>query len=199
MADAKLPAEQLSFKHHSIDLEFFAVALFGEKYKKAIDRRDIAFWKTLYMSIFEVLKASVFSSIGSIDRQHRQAIEDEIDHAISVLKVSQGKDEVNASAIASLFALVFLLLGRTPYVAKGKRRELATFRTLTYSQTEEQLSWLLQGYIQRNATVHGFQDVFDADYAFLQWTRQNKRSRSDRIAYVEWVRTTFPETYARFR
>ena len=108
------------------------------------------------------------------------------------------KDELHGALIVTLFKLVFLLLGRLPYHAKGNRRSLATFRTLTYSQTEEQLSRVLQGYIERHASEHGFGDYFDAADAFLTWTRENKRPRSDRSAYVEWVRLSFPETYAKF-
>jgi hypothetical protein len=110
------------------------------------------------------------------------------------MRRSTTKDELHGALIVTLFKLVFLLLGRLPYRAKGKRRSLATFRTLTYSQTEEQLSWLLQGYMQRHASEHGLGDFFDADYAFFTWARENKRQQSDRSAYVEWVRLNFPET-----
>jgi len=194
-----MPEDQKVFRHHSMALERLGVSLFGDKYHKAIDRWDIAFWKSLYVSTFEVLRASVFSSIGSVDKQHRQDIEHELDHALQMLKVAKAKDEINAATIASLFRLVFLLLGRLPYHTKGKRRNLGTFRTLTYSQTEEQLSWMLQGHIQRNAENFGFGDFFDADFAFHQWAREKKRTTSDRSAYVEWVRESFPETYAEFR
>ena len=81
---------------------------------------------------------------------------------------------------------------------KGKRRFLATFRTLTCSQTQEQLGWLLQGYIQRHASEHGCGDFFDAEHTVLTWTRENKRQHSDRSANVEWVRLKSAETYANF-
>ena len=46
--------------------------------------------------------------------------------------------------------------------------------------------------------IHCSGDFFDADYAFVTWAREHKHHRSDRSAYVEWVRLTFPETYAKF-
>jgi len=197
---APIPPDQKVFSHdYNLSLEFFAQSLFGDKYHKSVDRHDIGFWKKFYVATFEVLQASVFSSIGSVDRAHRRDIEEHIDRSLKWIREAETKDKIHGALVVSLFKLTFLLLGRLPYAEKGKRRDLATFRTLTYSQTDEQLSWLLQGFVQRNAVEHGFQDIFDADYAFLLWTRENKRQRSDRTAYVEWVRTQFPETYALFR
>ena len=62
---------------------------------------------------------------------------------------------------------------------------------MTYAQTEEQLSWLLQGYIQTHPKEHGYEDFFDTDYAFYTWAKRNKKQRSDRSAYVAWVRNTY--------
>jgi hypothetical protein len=193
------PQDQNVFCHaNNIRLERFAESLFGRKYYKSVDRVDIGFWKKFYIATFEVLDNSIFNSIGSIDNLHRNAIQEEVRQGLEWMRRSKTKDELHGALIVALFKLVFLLLGRLPYHAKGQRRDLATFRTLTYSQTEEQRSWLLQGYIQRHASEHGFGDFVDADYAFLAWTRENKRQRSDRSAYVEWVRLTYPETYAKF-
>jgi hypothetical protein len=196
---ASIPQDQKVFSHgYNLSLERFAASLFGKKYYKSVDRMEIGFWKAFYVATFEVLDHSIFSSIGSIDKSHRQAIQGEVTHGLEWMQRLKTKDELHGALIVTLFKLVFLLLGRLPYYAKGKRRSLTTFRTLTYSQTEEQRSWLLQGYIQRHASEHGFGDFFDADYAFLTWTRENKRQISDRSAYVEWVRLNFPETYAKF-
>lgn len=196
---ASIPQDQKVFRHaNNMPLERFAESLFGAKYHKSMDRVDIGFWKKFYLATFGVLDKSVFSSIGSIDKSHKQAIQDEITHGLEWLHRSKTKDELHGALIVTLFKLVFLLLGRLPYHAKGKRRSLATFRTVTYCQTEEQLSWLLQGDMQRHASEHGFGDSFDADYAFYAWTRENKREHSDRSAYVEWVRVKFPETYAKY-
>lgn len=181
-----------------MQLERFAKSLFGEKYHKSMDRVDIEFWKAFYIEAFEVLEESIFSSIGSIDKSHRRAIHEEVTQGLKWLRRSKAKDDLHGALIVALFKLVFLLLGRLPYRARGKRRSFTTFRTLTYSQTEEQLSWLLQGYLQRHAADHGFSDFFEADYAFLTWAKENKRQRSDRSAYVEWVRVKFPEIYAKF-
>jgi hypothetical protein len=196
---APVPQDQKVFRHaNNLRLERLAESLFGKKYHKSMDRVDIGFWKAFYLATFEVLDSSIFSSIGSIDKPHKHAIQEEITHGLEWMRRSKAKDELHGALIVTLFKLVFLLLGRLPYPAKGKRRSLCTFRTLTYSQTQEQLSWLLQGYIQRHASEHDFGDFFDADYAFLNWTRENKLQRSDRSAYVEWVRLNFPETYAKF-
>ena len=109
-------------------------------------------------------------------KSHKQAIQEEVTHGLDWMRRSKTKDELHGALIVTLFKMVFLLLGRLPYRAKGKRRSLATFRTLTYSQTEEQLSWLLQGYVQRHASEHGSDTFFDADYAFLTWTREKQAS-----------------------
>lgn len=196
---ASIPQDQNVFLHaNNMSLERFAESLFGKKYYKSVDRVDIGFWKAFYIATFEVLDRSIFGSIGSIDKSHKQAIQKALTHGLEWMRRSKTKDELHGALIVTLFKLVFLLLGRPPYYAKGKRRDLATFRTLTYSQTEEQLSWVLQGYMQRHASEHGFGDVFDVDYAFLTWARENKRDRSDRSTYVEWVRLNFPEAYAKF-
>ncbi|WP_353256217.1 hypothetical protein, partial [Hyphomonas sp.] len=118
---------------------------------------------------------------------------------IASVKGAKAKDEIHASLIVGLFTLVFFLMGRLPYAARGKQRSFSTFRTLTYSQTEEQLSWLLQSYVEGRPQEHGFGDHFDAHYAFFVWAREHKHSLSDRSAYVDWVRTTFPQTYSHFR
>lgn len=168
------------------------------EFHKSRDISDMKYWKSLYVRSFEVLQASIFRSVGTVDKTHRKAIEDELDRALSRRKSAEGKDAIHEQVIASLFRLVFLLLGRSAYAVPGKRRNFATFRTLTYSQTEEQLSWLLQGYIQGNAAEHGFEDHFAADYAFHQWAKANKRLPSERATYVDWVRANHPETYSKF-
>ena len=143
----KIPDDQKRFRHHSMRLERIGEALFGEKYYKAIDRSDMQFWHELYVEAFEVLRASALRSMGSVDPDHRKNIKEEIEFALEKLGATKAKDETNAAVIAALFDLVFLLLGRAPYRARGKVRDWATFRTLTYSQTEEQLSYLLQSYM----------------------------------------------------
>lgn len=196
---SRVPEDQNIFRHaDNIRLERFAESLFGKKYHKSVDRVDIGFWRAFYLATFEVLDNSVFGSIGSIDKQHKQAIQEEISGGLEWMRRAKTKDALHGALIVTLLRLVFLLLGRLPYTARGKTRSLATFRTLTYSQTEEQLSWLLQGYIQRHARDHGFEDVFDADYTFLKWRRENGRQQTERSAYVEWVRTHFPQTFSKF-
>lgn len=195
-----IASEQKTFRHgHNLRLERFAESLFGKRYRKSADRVDIGFWKKFYIDTLMVLDTSIFRSIGHIDEVHRDAIQSEISHTLSALQTVKEKDEVNSWLIVGLLNLVFLLLGRTPYKARGKFRALATFRTLTYSQTEEQLSWLLQGYMQRNATEYGFGDHFEADFAFCEWTKQNKKQQSNRSAYVEWIRQQFPDVYLKFK
>jgi hypothetical protein len=196
---APIPEDQKLFRHsNNFALERFAVKLLGKRYHKSMDRVDIGHWKTVYVKTFEVLNASVFSSVGAVDKEHRVKIEAVISQGLEALREAKGKDHLHGVLIASLLNLVFLLLGREPYYAKGPHRSFAVHRTLTYSQTEEQLSWLLQGYIQRHANNHGFGDFFDADYAFYTWAKLNKKQRSDRSAYVCWVREHFPQTYALF-
>lgn len=195
----RIPKDQKHFHHHSMKLERIGEALFGEKYYKAIDRSDMLYWHELYVGVFEVLRASALRSMGSVDPDHRKNIEEEIEWALKMVGATKAKDETNAAVIAALFDLVFLLLGRKPYRARGKVREWSTFRTLTYSQTEEQLSNLLQSYMHRHLREHGFSDAFEADYAYLLWTRERKKSRKDRSAYCEWIRERFPKTYGRFR
>ena len=143
----RIPEDQKHFRHHSMSLERIGESLFGEKYRKAIDRSDMQFWHKLYVDVFEVLHASALRSVGSVDRVHRKNIGEKIQFALDMLNATKSKDETNAAVIAALFDLVFLLLGREPYHTSGKVREWSTFRTLTYSQTEEQLSYLLQGYM----------------------------------------------------
>lgn len=196
---SQIAQDQKLFSHtNSLRLERLAESLFGKKYHKSMTQGSIGSWKTFYLATFDVLDNSIFVSIGSIDKSHKRAIQDEITCALEMTRKSTTKDELHGVLIVTMFRLVFLLLGRLPYPAKGKRRSLSTFRTLSYSQTQEQLSWLLQGYIQRHPSEHGFEDFFDADYAFLDWTRANKRQRSDRSAYVDWVRLKFPQTYEKF-
>ena len=192
--------EQKNFLHkRNVTLELFATSLFGKKYRNSSEIVDVSFWKRFYIATFDVLNESVFLSIGMIDKTHKEAIQNEITLTLEGLRSAKKKDEIHGLLIVSLFKLVFLLLGRQPYYARGKRRDFSTFRTLTYSQDEEQLSWLLQGYVQKNANEHGFEDFFDADRAFYKWCKKNKRQRSDRCAYVRWVRLNFPETYTKFR
>ncbi|MEQ5826096.1 hypothetical protein J3456_01855 [Sulfitobacter sp. NFXS29] len=192
--------DQKNFRQgHHLRLERFAEQLFGEKYWKSANTQSILFWKKFYIDVFEVLDSSVFQSIGAVDEHHRNAIQKEISQFSERAKELKLKDEIHSELIASLFRLNFLLLGREPYKARGKQRELSTFRTLTYSQTEEQLSWLLQGHIQRNAQQHGFVDSFEADYAFLEWCVENKRKRGDRSNYVDWVRLKYPDTYFKYK
>ncbi len=180
-------------------LEHFARSLFGDKYFGSVNWTGITEWKSFYSSCVEVIEQSIYKSIGSIDPSHREQISNVLQTLRLRLKDANGKDQIHAILIVGLFKLVFLLLGRLPYVVRGRRRSFGTFRTLTYSQTEEQLSWLLQGAIQSSAREHGFVDSFDADVAFIRWAKEKKRMQSDRIAYVEWVRENFPETYRKFR
>lgn len=199
-ARPKVSPEQRAFLHnYNLSLERFAESLFGEKYYKSVDRTDMAFWKGFYLSALEVISASIFRSIGTIDRPHKNDLQQTLDRLIQSVRDASSKDEIHSRLIVGLFKLVFLLLGRAPYYSKGKIRNLSTFRTLTYSQTEEQLSWLLQGYVQSHPSEHGFIDSFEADYAHHQWAKQNKRSANDRPVYVDWVRLNFPDTYSKFR
>jgi hypothetical protein len=170
----------------------------AREFYKAKDISDMQFWKSLYVRTFEVLRESIFRSVGTVDKSHRKEIEDELDRALDRLKSAKGKDAIHEQVIASLFRLVFLLLGRSAYAAPGKRRDFSTFRTLTYSQTDEQLSWLLQGYIHGKTQDHGFDDHFAADFAYSEWAKKKKQP-VDRSTYVAWVRESFPETYAVFR
>lgn len=197
---SKVPVDQKWFLHAgNLGLERLAESLFGSKYHKAIDRTDIGYWRAFYISTFEVLLVSVGPSIGSVDPTHRSAIDEQLRRTLESLKAARAKDEVHGILILGLFRLVFLLLGRLPYPARGKRRELATFRTLTYSQTEEQLSWLLQGHVQQNAATLGFDDSFDADRAYSKWCSKSRRHINDRSSYVNWVRECLPETYSLYR
>jgi hypothetical protein len=199
MRTQRMPEDQKVFRHHSMKLERIGEALFGERYHKAIDRSDMRYWHEFYVEVFEVLRASALRSIGLVDPDHQRNIEEKIESALQMLRATKAKDETNAAVIAALFELVFLLLGREPYRARGRFRDWSTFRTLTYSQTEEQLSYLLQGYMQRHPHEHGFNDSFEADYAYLVWTREQKKSGKDRSAYCAWMRERFPNTYALFR
>jgi hypothetical protein len=147
---ARIAPDQKTFSHdYNLSLEFFAHSLFGKKYHKSINRHSIAFWKKFYVSVFEVLQASIFTSIGSVDPEHRRDIKQHLDHSLKWLREAETKDKIHGALIVSLFKLVFLLLGRLPYATNGKRRDLSTFRTLTYSQTDEQLSNLLECHMLR--------------------------------------------------
>lgn len=168
------------------------------EYHKSRDISAMTFWKELYIRSFEVIQSSIFRSIGSVDKSHRKAIEDELDRALTRLKSARGKDAIHEQLIASLFRLVFLLLGRSAYPTTGKRRDFSTFRTLTYSQTEEQLGWLLRGYVHTHLKAHGFEDRIDADLAFDRWAKAAKKKPADPSVFVEWVRMTFPRTYVAF-
>ena len=133
-------------------------------------------WHELYVAIFQVLRASALRSMGSVDPDHRKSIEEEIEFALKKLDATRAKDETNATVIAALFDLVFLLLGRRPYRARGKFRNWSAFRTLTYSQTEEQFSYLLQSYMHRRPREHGFCD-FLRPTTPIWFGRANGRSR----------------------
>ena len=76
-------------------LERFAVSLFGKKYDKSADRLDIGFWKTFYLAAFEVLDNSIFSSIGSIDKSHKQAIQEEVTSGLEWMRRTKTKDELH--------------------------------------------------------------------------------------------------------
>jgi hypothetical protein len=197
---ARIAPDQKVFSHdYNLSLEFFAHSLFGEKYHKSVNCQSMTFWKKFYISTFEVLQASIFTSIGSVDPEHRRDIEQHLAHSLKWLRECESKDKIHAALIVSLFKLVFLLLGRLPYTATGKKRDLSTFRTLTYSQTDEQLSYLLESHMRRQRKDYGFDDKFDVDCAFRQWCKANRRSFNDRHAYVDWVRTEFPNAYEPFR
>ena len=80
---ASIPSDQKVFRHNSnMRLERFAESLFGTKYKKSMDQVDIGFWKAFYVGTFEVLERSMFSSIGSIDKTHKQALQEEVKNGL---------------------------------------------------------------------------------------------------------------------
>ena len=180
-------------------LETFARSLFGDRYFGSVGWTDPTVWKRFYLDCVEVLQGSFSRSVGSIDGPHRKQVEDELKILHRQLKQAKHKDQMHTVLVVRLFRLVFLLMGRLPYHVRGKRRTLNTFRTLSYSQTEEQLSWLLQGYVQRHAEENGFDDFFHVDHEFFVWAQERKRPLKDRSAYVEWVRERLPEVYAQFR
>lgn len=197
---ASIPADQKTFRHnYNLGLEFFATSLFGQKYYKSVDRVDIGFWKAFYVAALEVLQAFVLSSAGSMDKEHRREIEHHLKRTYDGVKGANAKDELHGALILGLFKLVFLLSGRLPYSTKGKRRNLSTFRTLNYCQTDEQLSYLLEGHIRRHYKDHGFAEPFEAGLAFQHWCKEQRRQTSDRVAYVDWVLATFPATFAEYR
>ena len=87
---ASIPQDQKVFRHaNNMPLERLAESLFGEKYCKSVDRVDIGFWKAFYVATFEVLNNSIFSSIGSIDRPHKQAIQEELTHGLEWMRRSK--------------------------------------------------------------------------------------------------------------
>lgn len=180
------------FHGDNLSLERFAESLFGDKYYKSVDRHDILFWKKFYISTLEVIRESFGPSVGSIDKAHSGAILAVVDGSIEHRKSVQTKDQIHGHLIVALFKLVFLLMGRIPYRARGKIRNMSTFRTLSYCQTEEQLGWLLQGRVQATAKTLGYIDSIEADMAFRRWFKTMKRM-PERSAYVKWVRKFHPE------
>jgi len=199
MANYDKNAQRQILHGNYMPLEIFARCLFGERYFGSVNWTKLSDWKPFYSKCVEVLAASALPSIGAIDERHRNDIKTTIERLQADLMKSKTKDRVHVVLILGLFKLVFLLLGRLPYKARGAQRDLNRFRTLTYSQTDEQLSWLLQGHIQMNAQQYGFSDSFEADYAYFAWTKQNKRRHADRSAYVQWVRENLPEVLLAYK
>lgn len=116
-----IPQDQKVFLHaNNMRLERFAESLFGKKYYKSVDRLDIGFWKAFYVAAFEVLDNSIFRSIGSIDKSHKQAIQEEVTHGLEWMRRSTTKDELHGALIVTLFRLVFLLLGRLTLSREGQ-------------------------------------------------------------------------------
>lgn len=180
-------------------LELFARSLFGDKYFGSVNWTEWTIWKRFFLRSVCVLEASLLPSIGSVDEKHREDLARSIGRMKEDVKNADSKDRMNTVLIIGLLKLVFLLSGRLPYYARGSRRNLNTFRTLSYCQTDEQLSWLLQAHIQKNAEALGFVDSFEADLAHFTWAKANKRKHSDRAGYVQWVRETYPEVLLQFR
>lgn len=195
----KLPDEQMEFLHgNDMRLEMFARSISDDKYYGSVNWTDIKSWQSFYLETLDIIQRSIFRCIGYVDPSHKRALEETIAQAMSSVKAAKRKDAIHSALIVSLFKIIFLLLGRLPYNSRNKIRSFSSFRTLTYCQTEEQLSYLLQSEVESNYSNHGFTDSFDASYAFSTWAKMHKVSRDDRSAYVKWVALKFPETYNRF-
>ena len=194
------PNQNLTILHGDyMPLETFARSLFGDTYYGSVSWHQFGEWKKFYQRTLKVLQHSGLRSVGSIDEMHRAKIEQSFNKLNDDLKNAKTKDRMHTVLIVGLFKLVFLLFGRLSYKARGNYRNLNTFRTMSYCQTDEQLSWLLQGFIQRSAQELGYEDSFDADYAYFQWTQEKKLKHVDRSNYVAWVREKHQSVLLKFR
>jgi hypothetical protein len=196
----KIPNDQKHFLHGSdLSLEAFARSISEDKYYRSVSWTDIKRWQTFYLECLRIINRSLFATIGYVDPSHKKKIVDTLESAISKVKSASRKDEIHSALIVSLFKIIFLLLGRLPENSKGKTFYFSAFRTLTYCQTEEQLSYLLRKEIQRELSHFGFGDSLDADLAFAKWAKQAKFKTNDSSAYVKWFSETFPEQFTSFR
>ena len=185
-------------------LEYFARNVFGDRYHGSAGWSKISVWKKLYVDCLLLIRNSFDDSVGSVDAFHRGHIIQTIDRISERIKRSKRKDDVHKWLIIGLFQLVFLLLGNLPKrMASRKKRQpkkfnFSAFRTLSYSQTREQLGVLLRSRIEGNPNKFGFSDFFEAQIAFLNWSKEAKKNNAQNT-YVDWVVAEFPELYAQIK
>ena len=187
-----------------MEMEYFARNVFGDRYFGSASWTQMSVWKKFYIDCLKLTQRSFVASVGSIDDFHRNHILETFRITIERIQKASRKDAIHTALILGLFQLVFLLLGNVPRrMALGKRKLPSTigfsaFRTLSYCQTEEQLGYLLRSRVENHPEEFGFGDFFDAQMAFFHWEKEQKKSHA-RATYVEWVRQTFPDLYARMR
>lgn len=202
---AKISEEQKHFLvQDSMQLEFFARNVFGNQYYGSAGWTAMSVWKTFYIDCLKLIANSFDQSVGSIDGYHRGHIFETIEKITENIRQAKRKDDIHKWVIIGLFQLVFLLLGNVPKrMASNKRRHpkkfiFSGFRTLSYCQTEEQFGWLLRSHIEKHPREFGFGDFFDAQMAFVNWSKAAKDSKVPHT-YVDWVRELFPELYAKMK
>lgn len=202
---AKISEEQQHFLHGTeMHMEYFARNVFGDRYFGSAGWTDIRVWKKFYADCLELTERSFLQTVGSIDSYHRGHIRETFRITLKRIKAAKRKDDLHRDLIVGLFQLLFLVMGNIPRRMSLKRGRktpaigFSAFRTLSYSQTEEQMGWLLRSRIEGQPEEYGFGDFFDAQVAFNDWFKVEKAAGRN-STYVDWVRQRFPELYIRMK
>ena len=187
-----------------MSLEHFARNVFGNKFFGSAGWTEISSWKMLYLDCLTLIANSFDRSVGFVDAHHRDHIFETIAKTSGKIRASKRKDDIHMWLIIGLFSLVFLLLGNLPRrMATNKKSHrksfnFSGFRTLSYSQSSEQFGFLLRSRIEGDAKRFGFEDSFEAQMAYARWAKDQKKMKK-KSAYVEWVRSTFPNLYSKMK
>ena len=172
-------------------------ALFGKlNYHGYVGGVSKATWKKDLRKVTKYIKKSIELSANT-DSHHKSELLDACDRLEKELKESSTINQINAATIEKLIRLVFLLLGNIP--DHWRRRspwadrfwELDGHRTLSYTQSDEQKTYLIINNLvdirKRYAiTVEDYEDFHAVFY---------RRFKGKASEFLGWFKKSYPETY----